>query len=195
MKRPEDVIKLFGMTNQLIVNDLDNIENEYDLQLGHALSEKSEKDEKYYPQFQQSIRSEANMMAQHYETFYCLEKSIRSLISETLDLEHESGWWDENVVPPNILSEVKNRIKKEIDSGVTKRSDEPIDYATFGELSEIIKKNWDTFGSIFNSAKAVTNVMGRLNTLRGPIAHCSPLAEDEILRLKLSVRDWFRLME
>jgi hypothetical protein len=27
------------------------------------------------------------------------------------------------------------------------------------------------------------------------VAHCSPLAEDEVLRLKLSVRDWFRLME
>jgi len=38
-------------------------------------------------------------------------------------------------------------------------------------------------------------VMGSLNTLRGPIAHCSPLAEDEALRLRLAVRDWFRLME
>ena len=31
-------------------------------------------------------------------------------------------------------------------------------------------------------------------TLRGPIAHCSMLAEDEIVRLKLTVKDWFRLM-
>jgi hypothetical protein len=39
------------------------------------------------------------------------------------------------------------------------------------------------------------SVMSRLNTLRGPVAHCTPLAEDEVLRLRLSVRDWFRLME
>lgn len=37
--------------------------------------------------------------------------------------------------------------------------------------------------------------MPRLNTLRGAVAHCTPLAEDEVLRLRLSVRDWFRLME
>jgi hypothetical protein len=29
----------------------------------------------------------------------------------------------------------------------------------------------------------------------GPIAHCAPLAEDEVVRLRLSVRDWFRLMQ
>jgi hypothetical protein len=37
--------------------------------------------------------------------------------------------------------------------------------------------------------------MASLNSLRGPVAHCVPLAEDEALRLQLAVRDWFRLME
>jgi hypothetical protein len=98
-------------------------------------------------------------------------------------------------VPPNIHQEVKKRIKRERDSGTTRRSDEELDYSNFGELGEIIKSNWDLFGSVFNSSKAVERVMNNLNTLRGPIAHCSLLAEDEIIRLQLSVRDWFRLME
>ena len=37
--------------------------------------------------------------------------------------------------------------------------------------------------------------MTSLNMLRGPIAHCCPLADDEVLRLQLTVKDWFRLME
>ena len=37
--------------------------------------------------------------------------------------------------------------------------------------------------------------MTNLNQLRGPIAHCSPFAEDEVVRLELTVKDWFRLME
>ena len=82
-----------------------------------------------------------------------------------------------------------------MDAGVTIRSDEEIDYTTFGELSTIIKSNWDIFGDIFNSPKAVERVMSNLNTLRAPIAHCSKLAEDEEVRLQLSVRDWYRLME
>jgi hypothetical protein len=80
--------------------------------------------------------------------------------------------------------------RREIESGMTPRSDEMLDYTTFGELSQIIENNWDLFGSIL---KAVKRVMANLNTLRGPIANCSPLAEDEVVRLQLSVRDWFRL--
>src|SRR5687767_13044783 len=49
----------------------------------------------------------------------------------------------------------------------------PFDFTTFGELGEIIKTNWDLFGSVFSSPKAVERVMANLNTLRGPVAHCS----------------------
>jgi len=86
-------------------------------------------------------------------------------------------------------------VRKEIDSGVTRRSLDNIDYTTFGELAEVIRGNWEVFGAIFMSPKAVTKIMTALNTVRGPIAHCSPLAEDEMLRLKLAVRDWFRQMD
>ncbi len=68
-------------------------------------------------------------------------------------------------------------------------------FTTFGQLSNIIESNWDLFGSTFSSVRAVNRVMANLNTLRGPIAHCSPLAEDEVVRLRLTVRDRFRLME
>ena len=77
---------------------------------------------------------------------------------------------------------------------MTLRSDDLIDYTTFGELGDIIRANEPIFGDTFKDLKAVSKVMFNLNTLRGPIAHCSPLAEDEVLRLQLSMWDWFRLM-
>lgn len=69
-----------------------------------------------------------------------------------------------------------------------------IEYITFGELGEIMKANWKYFGGTLNQ-RGMENVLARLNTLRGPIMHCGTLAEDEVLRLKLSVRDWFKLFE
>ena len=72
---------------------------------------------------------------------------------------------------------------------------EQLDYTNFGGLGEIIKKNWELFASVFSNIRAVEKVMSNLNTLRNPIAHCSMLAEDEKLRLELSLRDWFRLGE
>lgn len=195
LKKIENSIKLFGMTNQLLNHDLDRIEKEYDIDLSQNQALSVEKDETYYPQFDKNVRKEASSMAQHYEIFYCLEKSIRSLIAEMMRDEEGPLWWDGSRVTPNIQQEVKKRIKREIDSGTTRRSDDELDYTNFGELGEIIKSNWDIFGSVFNSQKAVERVMNNLNTLRGPIAHYSLLAEDEIIRLQLSVRDWFRLME
>jgi len=194
-RSPEDLIKIFGMTNQIIESDLDRIEREFKIDLGRHQTQGEDRDPQYYPQFEEAIRIEASRMREHYEVFYCLEKSIRSLIAETLRAEVGTKWWNSGRIPPNIHEEVVKRIKRDIDSGTTLRSSEEIDFTNFGELGEIIKTNWDLFGSIFNSKSAIEKIMANLNTLRGPIAHCSPLVEDEVLRLQLSLKDWFRQME
>lgn len=191
----EEGIKLFGITSQLIEHDLDLVEQEQgiDLQRGHRQTIQA--DEAYYPQIETAIRSEAAAMAPHYEVFYSLETTIRRFIDDSLEAAEGANWWNTARVPPNIKAEAEARQQREIDTGMTPRSDEPLDFATFGELGGIIRAHWDVFESVFSSQKAVERVMTMLNTLRGPIAHCSPLAEDEVVRLRLAVRDWFRLMQ
>lgn len=191
-------VKSFGMTNMLIENDLDSIEKEFDITLREneeSTSTSKEIEEAYFPQFDEALRKEANYMARNYELFFCLEKTIRNQISSLLEDTHDENWWNDTVIPPHIVGEVKKRIQREREAGTTPRSTEPLDYTNFGELGEIIKKNWSIFASVFSNIKAVEKVMFNLNTLRNPIAHCSMLAEDEKLRLELSLRDWFRLGE
>jgi len=195
MRNFEAALKLFAISNQLAENDLDRLERQFAVDLGRAYTATLEKDETYYPQIDRAIRQEAANMAQHYEIFYSLEKTIRSLVADTLQTAEGEQWWDSGKIPPKIKQDAEARLQREVDSGMTLRSSDPLDFTTFGELSEIIKGNWALFGAIFVSPKAVEKVMANLNTLRGPIAHCSPLADDEVVRLRLSVRDWFRLME
>ncbi len=133
-------------------------------------------------------------MGKHYEVFYCLEKSIRKLIAEKLEAQHGETWWNTRVPQP-VRDNANINMQREIDSGVTSRSEAGIDFTTFGELGEIVRSNWDDFDAIFSSQKAFTKIMTSLNMLRAPIAHCCPLAEDEVVRLRLTVKDWFRLME
>jgi hypothetical protein len=190
----EREIKLFAMSHQMLERDLDTVEQKLNFDLGRDQETDNSKDQEYYPQFGQAVRQEASSMAKHYEIFYCLEKSIRDLLREKLTAEKGAGWWD-LAVPEPIKNNVDENMKREIDSGVTQRSSEKIDYTTFGELGEIVRKNWDTFSDTFNSEKAFSKIMTSLNILRGPIAHCCPLAEDEIARLRLALKDWFRLME
>lgn len=188
----EHRIKLFGMSHALVERDLDKVEAALGIDLQRV--ESDEKDESYYPQFGQSLRNEAAGMRAHYELFYCLERSIRRLVADTLQAQHGEQWWD-NHVREEIRIKATSTIQHELDSGVTPRSQEQIDYTTFGELAEIVKDNWPDFGAVFSSQKAFSKIMTSLNTLRGPIAHCCPLAEDEVVRLRLTLADWFRVME
>lgn len=188
--------KAFGMTTQMVTEDLSRIASAHSVDLGHVPVSAQAVEDVYYPQFDAAVRREACAMAKHYEVFYSLEKSIRALVADTIEAaEKTTEWWSSARVPTAVQSEVTSRVQKELDAGVTRRSLDELDYTTFGELSVIINANWNIFGSLFSSKKAVEKVMASLNALRNPIAHCSPLAEDEQLRLQLTVRDWFRLME
>jgi Swt1-like HEPN len=187
----EDALKLFVFSNQLAERELDRVESERELDLGRD-HRRAIGDEDYYPQIEQAIRMEAADMAPHYEIFYSLERTIRALVVDSLKSADGEDWW-RNRVPQTIRREAEKAQQREIDKAVTPRSDHPIDYMNFGELGQIIVANWDVFDQTFTSQKAVERVVASLNTLRGPIAHCSLLAEDEVVRLRLSVRDWYRL--
>ncbi len=191
--KSDEAIKLFGLNNVLIETDICRVERENHLDLGHHSSKKSKEERRFYPQFPERIRIEANQMAHHYSLFYCLETSIRELIVDRLQETHGTDWWDA-VVPNNVRTNAERNRRSELRAGVTLRSDSMIDYTNFGELGEIIRANFELFGDMFRDISAVERILGSLNTLRAPIAHCKALAEDEVVRLHLGLRDWFRQM-
>lgn len=189
----ESKIKLFVLANSLVENDLDKIESKYDVDL--IRKEKEVVNEQtYYAQFDSIFRKEAGEMSRHYEVFYCLERSIRSLVVQLMKEKYKDNWWEERV-NEEIRKNVDLNIKRELESGFTERSENKIDYTTFGELTVIVQENFDAFNDLFKNPKAFSKIMTSLNQLRGPMAHCCPLAEDEVVRLNLAVKDWFRLME
>ena len=89
----------------------------------------------------------------------------------------------------------RGRALREAQAAVSIRSEDDIDYTTFGQLGDIIRENWSDFAGMLSNQSAVSRVLSALNMLRGTIAHCGVLAEDEVDRLKLAIRDWFRVLE
>ena len=160
MTKPHSVeqLFLFAIHNQSAEHELDRVEERYgvDLQRGHAKSLAS--DEDYYPQIEGAIRAEASMMAPYYEIFYSLEKTIRGLVRDVLEESEGEGWWSSPRVPDNIRKVCDKRMKREVDTGVTIRSTDPLDFSTFGELGELMTENWDLFGGQFTSKSAITRV-------------------------------------
>lgn len=193
MTKSHNRVRLFALNNLAIESAIQRVEREREIDLGHRTPTAAEIDETYYPQFDEKIRREAASMSAHYRVFYCLENSIRLLLSDILSEKYGLSWWAEKV-PDVVRNHVAATQKKERESGIAARSTDPIDYTTFGELGEVIKSNWQDFSDIFQDIKALEKLISTLNVLRGPIAHCKPLAEDEVVRLHLSLRDWFRSM-
>lgn len=150
----------------------------------------------YLKQVDIAILSDADRMSEFYKLFYALENDIRDLIEDTMIETHGRDWW-EKAVPQSVRENVKKNYDREASEGLPPRSDRFIDYTTFGELGEIVKENWDIFSGMFSNAtkNRVLRVINRLNLVRGPIAHCNFLPEEEAIRLKLAIRDWYKLME
>lgn len=150
----------------------------------------------YVSQIDFKTLQNAERMADFYKVFFALENDIRDMVEETLENQFGIEWW-ENCAPQQVRENTRRNIEREASEGLPPRSDRQIEYTTFGELNDIIKENWDAFSGIFSSVSKnrVLRVLIRLNHARGPIAHSNFLPEEEAVRLKLAIRDWYKLME
>lgn len=189
-----DRLRAFGMSGLQVQDDLTQVEDRFSLELRGREPAKVSREIEGYGQFEAELRRDAVEMSEYYEVFYCLENTIRDLVSGILKEEFGVDWWEQDCVKPNIKNEVNSRRQKELDASFSPRSEREIDFTTFGELSQLITDNWTQFAPIFDSKAAVSRVMNELNVLRGPIAHCCLIDELEKDRLRLVVRNWLRIV-
>lgn len=197
MKRSFDNdVRLFAINCAVIKTDLDKVVAASSIRpVRSELEQVTDRlTEPYLGQIDDDIKRNAARMSAYYEIFYALENYIRTFVIETLVDNQGEDWWEVSV-PNDIKDSVELLIKKEVKEGIRRRSENELDYTTFGELGKIIVKNWSIFAGLFSSSdqEGVTKVFYKLNLARGPIAHCGVLSEDEVIRLKLTVKDWFEL--
>ncbi len=187
----ESFVRLFGMHNLMLETALIKLEDS-GIEIGHKKVMTEDNTVVDLQMFDLETRNEALAMSEFYKIYYCLENTIRKLVRERLEELHGENWWDSKVSEA-IITEVKKKQKEERDSTMTLRSDDPLDYTNFGELIDIINSNWTDFADTLRSPRAVQQTLSGFNRIRNVIAHSCKLSEDEILRLKLAVRDWFRI--
>lgn len=114
MTATSEGLKVFLMTAQLLEEDLDAVEQELALDLGRKRATSTGEAADYYPQIEHAFRAEAKEMAPHYEVFYSLERTIRTLVADSLEASDGAAWWsDPNRVPQKIKDDCESRLKKE----------------------------------------------------------------------------------
>ena len=183
-------VKLFGLDNLLLESTLSQIEKD-GIEIGHANTLKKENiiDVEV---FESDIRTQAKQMTELYYLHFCLENSIRRLISTRLRERYGTNWWEVRV-PERVKTKVIRMQRNEKDTPFSERSEEKIFYTDFKDLIDIIEESWDDFSDTFRSMESVRSALTTLNILRRPIAHSALLNEDEILRFKLNIKDWIRI--
>lgn len=185
-----DFLRLFGMRNLMLEADLVALEK-MGIDLGHAQTLK--RDELVDTDlFETDILQSAKQMADFYILYYSLENTIRRLISGRLQEQHGVNWWELRV-PAGVKASVADKQKKEKDTPMSIRSDDPLTYTNFGELIDILNSNWTDFSDTLRSQKAAQQILSQFNLVRNVIAHSVELNGDEILRFQLLVKDWFRI--
>src|SRR2546426_1356529 len=116
-----DTVKLFGMSTAHIERDLDKIEEQLKIDLHRSPVDHT--DDEFYPQFEHRLRVEAEAMGRHYALFYCLERSARQIIVDTLSAEYGESWWEQHV-PEQVKKSAAENLKRERESAVTPRSED-----------------------------------------------------------------------
>jgi HEPN superfamily Swt1-like protein len=188
--KPSDQLKVFGMQNLLLESDLARLESS-GIDLGHVKTLK--KDEVVDIElFDRDILQEAKKMADFYVLYYCLENTVRRLISERLIAKHGANWW-QTAVSEGIRTAVADKQQKEKETVLSIRSEDPLSYTNFGELIVIMEANWDSFSDTIRSRKAMQQTLSQFNYIRNVIAHSSELSESDVTRLKLLIHDWLTI--
>lgn len=186
----EDRLLIFHMKNLMLERSLEELEDS-GIAIGHkgtiVREETVDTD-----LFEHEILNKAVRMADFYVLYFSMENSVRKLITDVLNERHGPNWWEEKV-PEGVRAKVQEKQQQEMDTAMSIRSEDPLAYATFGELIDIFNANWNDFSDILRSKKSVQDTLSQFNRIRNIVAHSCELNDDEILRFKLLIKDWLRI--
>jgi hypothetical protein len=142
--------------------------------------------------FPAPIRRSAMRSLPAYLAFFCLENSVREVVSDRLAEYHGVDWWNSCVSRP-IRDRVDTRRQQEgVKRWHIKRGESEIFYTDFGDLRNIIQSNWADFEDLFPDQNWITSRLDELESSRNIIAHSNVLDDREIGRIGLYLQDWTR---
>lgn len=133
----------------------------------------------------------AQRMSIVYTAVHAFENMIRQLVVATMAEGYQEEWWTK--APERIQKRVQTRM--EADAKFRwhgKRGGSEITYCDFGDLSSIIVTNWSHFEDVLVNLEWVKALLNSLEISRNIIMHGGVLAQEDIERIGMNIRDWIR---
>ena len=143
-------------------------------------------------EFPVTIRRGAMDALPAYLAFFCLENSVREVVTERLSEIHGPDWWDE-CASSSMKSKVTARKEKEgKHRWHARRGSHEVHYTDFGDLKSLIQNHFGDFEDLFPDMNWIVSRLDELEASRNIIAHSNVLEEREIARIRLHLDDWLR---
>jgi hypothetical protein len=137
------------------------------------------------------IRQGSLQMQRAFRLLFVFENLVRDFVgSRFLDVDGDD-WFEKRASVP-MKAKVEERRRKEAKNAWhVGRHPEPLFYLDFGDLGLLIINHWDVFRDFFDPGQAwVTSRIQEAERSRNVIAHTNVLADQEISRLEMYLRDW-----
>lgn len=134
---------------------------------------------------------EAQRMSIVYAALHSFENAVRATVTKAMAEKHGETWWEK--VPERIRKSAKSRMDE--DSKFRwhgARGATEINYCDFGDLSSIIVTNWVVFEDLLGNMEWAKAALNALEKSRNIVMHGGSVANEDIERIGMNIRDWIR---
>lgn len=135
--------------------------------------------------------ADAQRMSTVYAAIHAFENTVRHLVATAMAEHHGEGWWSN--VPERIRKTVATRMAEDAKfrwHGARGASE--LNYCDFGDLSSIIVTNWAAFEDLLANLEWAKAVLTTLEKSRNTTMHGGVLAQEDVERIGMNIRDWIR---
>jgi len=137
----------------------------------------------------------ASETSEIYRLFFVFENFIRDFVLESLSEIAKENWWDR--VPKDVHTEVeKHEQTEEQKQWMALDSRSKLALTTLPQLIRIIddNANWNDIFKPLVRDRLLLQEARSISHVRNTVCHMSPVSEEEAERVKLVMRDWFRVV-
>lgn len=129
--------------------------------------------------------------AEAYKLFFIFERYLRDFVIAVLSSEGKSDWWAK--VPPDVQTEItKLEETEESKSWMALGSRGKAALMTYPQLLRVIEHCWkDDFEDLIRD-RALVQQARLIGHLRNTICHMNAIPDEEVSRVRQTMRDWFR---
>jgi|SRR6185437_8625956 len=134
----------------------------------------------------------ANEASLGYKLFFVFEEYLRDLTVEVLSKDGGT-WWDK--VPTDVQQEIgKLEETEEVKGWMALGSRDKSALMTLPQLLKVIEHNWKQNFDDLVRDRGLIHEARLLVHLRNTICHMSTISDEEIERIRQTMRDWFRIV-